>query len=122
MSPTSCRCSTPRLRRELYPWGDEPSNGAYHAPVALSPLTIAAFLVAGMLALLPVSRLRAAGLSPTVLAAYWVALVALGLLAVVARAGFRIVLPLLVIGYVAPIVIVRVRRRARRGVVVPPDG
>ncbi|HEU4673539.1 MAG TPA: hypothetical protein VFS32_11625 [Candidatus Limnocylindrales bacterium] len=90
--------------------------------MALSPLTIAAFLVAGMLALLPVSRLRAAGLSPTVLAAYWVALVALGLLAVVARAGFRIVLPLLVIGYVAPIVIVRVRRRARRGVVVPPDG
>ncbi len=89
--------------------------------MALSPLVLATFLVAGILALLPVARLRAAGWSPPFLAIYWVALVALALLAVTVRAGFRIVLPLIVIGYVAPIVIVRLRRRARRGIVIPPD-
>ncbi|HEY3524325.1 MAG TPA: hypothetical protein VGK63_11545 [Candidatus Limnocylindrales bacterium] len=86
----------------------------------LSPLVIAAFLVAGTLALLPIARLRAAGWPPAFLAAYWIALVALGLLAVVARAGFRIVLPLLVVGYLAPIIIVRLRRRGRRGRFLPP--
>jgi hypothetical protein len=119
MSPTSCRCSTPRLRRELYPGRAIPSIRAYHRRV-LSPLLIGTFLVAGALALLPVARLRAAGWPTSFLAAYWVALVALGLLLVVARAGFRILVPLLVVGYVAPIVIVRVRRRGRRGEILPP--
>jgi pilus assembly protein TadC len=86
----------------------------------LSPLVLATFLAAGVLALLPVSRLRAAGWPSSFLAAYWASLVALGLLLVVARAGFRIVLPLLVVGYVAPIIVVRVRRRGRRGEIVRP--
>lgn len=84
-----------------------------------SPILLAAILAAGLLALLPVSRLRAAGWPTSFVASYWVALVALGLLLVVARAGFRIVLPLLVVGYLAPIIVLRLRRR-RRPLSLPP--
>ncbi len=82
------------------------------------PLLLAAFLAAGALALVPVARLRAAGWPGSFVAGYWAMLVALALLLVVARVGFRIVLPLLIVCYVAPIVVLRLRRR--RGTVLPP--
>jgi len=75
------------------------------------PLLLVTLLVAGVLALLPVSRLRAAGWSPAVAGLYWLALVGLALLLVETRLGLRIVLPLVLVGYLAPIVVVRVRRR-----------
>jgi hypothetical protein len=83
--------------------------------VTPSPILLVALLVAGLLALVPVARLRADGWSPPVLAAYWLVLVGLGVALVVVRVGFRILLPLLIVGYVAPIVIVRIRRRRAPG-------
>jgi hypothetical protein len=82
------------------------------------PLLRATLLAAGVVALLPVARLQAAGWGPTGLALYWLALVGLALALVTLRGGLRILLPLLVVGYVAPIVIVRLRRRGRRGTTV----
>jgi hypothetical protein len=84
---------------------------AYDRAVTPWPILLAAILVAGVLALLPVARLRAAGWPPVLLGAYWTGLVLLGLLLVVARAGTRIVVPLLLLGYLAPIIVPRLRRR-----------
>jgi hypothetical protein len=79
--------------------------------VTPSPILLAALLVAGLLALLPVARLRAAGWPTSFVAAYWVGLVALALLLVVARAGIRVLVPLLIVGYLAPIVVLRLKGR-----------
>jgi hypothetical protein len=88
---------------------------AYHPRVTPPPVLLAALLVVGVLALVPVSRLRTAGWPPLFLGGYWLSLVALGLLVVVARAGFRILLPLLLVGYLAPIIVLRLRRRRSTG-------
>jgi hypothetical protein len=90
-------------------------TAAYHRLVTPPPILLGTFLVAGVLALVPVNRLRAAGWPPAFLAGYWLSLVALGLLLVVARVGFRIVLPLLIVGYLAPIIVLRLRRRRSSG-------
>jgi hypothetical protein len=79
--------------------------------VTPSPLLLATVFVAGVLALLPAARLRAAGWSGSAAGAYWLALVGLAVVLVVERAGFRLLLPLLLVGYLAPIVVVRLRRR-----------
>jgi hypothetical protein len=111
MSPTSCRCSTPQAYGTGRPEG--PSNAArtYDRSVTPSPILLAALLVAGLLALLPVARLRAAGWPTSFVAAYWLGLVALALLLVVARAGIRVLVPLLIVGYLAPIVVLRLKGR-----------
>jgi peptidoglycan/LPS O-acetylase OafA/YrhL len=97
-----------------------PSNLATAAPAydpsVIPPTLLAAFLVGGLLALVPVSRLRAADWPPSLLAAYWIGLVALSL-AAATGVGLRVALPILLVGYVAPIVVVRVRRARRPDVV-----
>lgn len=82
----------------------------------ISPLLVAIALAAGLLALLPTARLRTAGLGPRALGAYWLGMVALGVLALEQRGPARIVIPVLVVAYVAPFVAARVAnpRRIRR--------
>ena len=82
-----------------------------------SPVLIVTILGAGLLALVPVARLRAAGWPTPFLGAYWLALVGLALGLAVSRVGLRIVVPLLIVLYVAPILVVRLRG-ARRGSVI----
>jgi hypothetical protein len=65
-------------------------------------LAIAA--VAFALALIPTRRLSLAGWRPAWLAAYLVVLMALALLAIELRAGIRVVVPILLVLYVAPFI------------------
>lgn len=76
----------------------------------IPPTILAAVVVGGILALVPVARLRAAEWPVSLLGAYWLVLV---VLAVALAAGFalRIVAPILLVAWIAPILIVRVRRR-----------
>jgi hypothetical protein len=60
--------------------------------------------VAFALALIPTRRLSLAGWRPAWLAAYFVALLALAVLAVELRAGLRVLVPILIVLYVAPFV------------------
>ncbi len=89
----------------------------------MNPALIALFLVAALLALLPVWRLRTAGWSRGALVTAWL-LYGLGIfMAVRFAAPFRFLLPILVIAYVAPFIVGperlgRVLRR--RGRAVPP--
>lgn len=98
----------------------------------MNPLLLAILLVAGLLALLPVWRLRVAGWSPGALGTAWL-LYALGIfVAMRFPAPVRFLLPILVVAYVAPFVagperLTRVLgRRPRSGTpgiknVTPPD-
>ena len=101
---------------------------------AMAPALILVFLLAGLLALLPVWRLRAAGWPPAWLFASWLAYGVL-ILVVMRFAGVtRFVLPILVVGYIAPFVVgperlarLVPRRRVPERTVIdvtppPPDG
>jgi len=71
--------------------------------LALLPyLAIAA--VAFAFALIPTRRLSLAGWRPAWLAAYLVALLALAVLALELRAGLRVLVPILIVLYVAPFI------------------
>ena len=70
----------------------------------MTPGLILTFLVAGLLALLPVWRLRVAGWSPGALLTAWLVYGVGILLAVRFAAGFRFLLPILVLAYLAPFV------------------
>jgi hypothetical protein len=76
---------------------------AYHRRVSWLPV-LAVAAVAFALALIPTRRLSLAGWRPTWLAAYFVALLALAVLAVELRAGLRVLVPILIVLYVAPFV------------------
>ena len=78
----------------------------------MQPALLLTFLVAGLLALLPVWRLHRAGWPSSWLATAWVVF-ALGILVAVRFPGpFRLLLPILVLLYVAPFV-ARPERLAR---------
>ncbi|MHB8891609.1 MAG: hypothetical protein ACYC65_06140 [Candidatus Limnocylindrales bacterium] len=91
----------------------------------MQPALLLTFLVAGLLALLPVWRLHRAGWPSSWLATAWVVF-ALGILVAVRFPGpFRLLLPILVLLYVAPFVagperLARVlgRRRPDPGVII----
>jgi len=65
---------------------------------------LAVAAVAFALALIPTRRLSLAGWRPTWLTAYFVALLAVAVLAVEMRAGLRVLVPILIVLYVAPFV------------------
>ncbi|MDA8238269.1 MAG: hypothetical protein M0T75_10420 [Chloroflexi bacterium] len=84
-----------------------------------APWLIGLVLLAIVLAALPTRRLADAGIRPAWLATYLLALVALGVLVVVARGTARFLVPFLVVLYVAPLVAApettaRILRRGRR--------
>lgn len=91
----------------------------------MSPAVLLTFLVAGLLALLPVWRLHRAGWPTSWLACAWI-VYALGIFIGVRFPGpFRLLLPILILLYVAPFVagperLARVLggRRPERGVII----
>jgi hypothetical protein len=99
----------------------------------LPPALLLTLLMAGLLALLPVWRLRVAGWPSRWLAVAWLAYVLL-IFAAVRLPALRLVIPILVLAFLAPFVAgpervtrVLVGRRATPGVVIdvtprPPQG
>lgn len=92
---------------------------------AMSPALLVTLLVAALLALVPVWRLRVAGWPPRALLAAWLVYATGILLAVRFPGPFRVLLPILVLAYLAPFVagperLTRVLRGRRpgRGVVI----
>jgi hypothetical protein len=85
-----------------------------------APWLIALALVVGLLVLIPARRLTASGLSSRAVGAYAVGLWLLGMLMAVRPIGGRILLPLILVLYLAPFiatpeVVGRVIRRGGRG-------
>jgi len=74
----------------------------------LSPGFLALALVLFLVLLLPVDRLRRAGWSPRALGAYLLAMLLLGLVLAELPGPTRFLVPILVIGYLAPFVVARV--------------
>ncbi len=99
-----------------------------------TPWLLALALVIALLALIPARRLQLAGVSSRVIGLYTLALWVLGMTLAVRPAGARIVVPFLLVAYIAPFVAGpdRVRRVLGRGGsvgdrppmkdVTPPDG
>jgi hypothetical protein len=92
----------------------------------MSPAFLLAFLVASLLALLPVWRLHVAGWPARSLLTAWV-LYSVGVFVAVRFPGpVRILVPILVLAYVAPFVagperlsrVLNARRRSPRGVII----
>jgi hypothetical protein len=86
----------------------------------MSPGLVLLLLVAFLVAMLPVWRLRLAGWPAKWLLAAWLGYAVAIILAVRFAAGFRFLLPILVLAYVAPFVagperLARVLRGRRRG-------
>jgi len=81
------------------------------------PWLLALGLALGLLVLLPARRLQLAGLAPRTIGLYALGLWLLTMLVAVQPAGARILVPILVIAYVAPFVAApdRVGRFLRRG-------
>ncbi len=73
----------------------------------LSPALLALALVLVVVLLAPTERLRRAGWPPRALGGYLVAMVLLGLLASELVAADRFLIPILVVGYLAPFVAAR---------------
>ena len=86
------------------------------------PWLLALGLVLGLLVLLPARRLQLAGFSPRAIGFLAVTLWALAMLVAVSRGGARVLVPILLLAYLAPFVAApdrlgRVLRRGGR----PPD-
>ncbi len=73
----------------------------------LSPALLALALVLVVVLLAPTERLRRAGWPPRALGGYLLAMVLLGLLASELVAADRLLVPILVVGYLAPFVAAR---------------
>lgn len=91
----------------------------------LSPALLAIALVLFVLLLAPTGRLQRAGWSPRALGAYLIGMLALGLLVAELPGPTRFLVPIIVLGYLAPFVAIRAgidrwRRPGRRVVVEPP--
>lgn len=99
-----------------------------------APWLLALALVIGLLVLIPARRLQLADVSPRVIGLYALALWILGMTLAIRPAGARILIPFLLVAYLAPFVAApdRVRRVLGRGRqvgdpppmkdVTPPDG
>lgn len=70
-------------------------------------------LAVAFAALWPASRLGAAGRSRTLVVSYYGLLVGLAIASFVVRAGLRLLVPVLIVLYVAPFVLIRIRRIPR---------
>lgn len=88
-----------------------------------APWLLALALVSGLLVLIPARRLQLAGMSPRVIALYALALWIVAMILAVRPTGTRILVPVLLIGYIAPFVAApdRVRRAIGRGRQPPDD-
>jgi len=89
----------------------------------MSPSLVLSILVVGLIALIPVWRLHRAGWSQRWLAATWVALAAALLVVVRVPSVGRLLIPLLVLAFLAPFVasperLTRLLRREPRGIVI----
>lgn len=71
-----------------------------------NPALLGVLLVLALLALLPARRLHLAGWSGRAILAYYLALLGLGILAVEIRAVGRLLVPVLIVAYLAPFVTV----------------
>lgn len=87
-----------------------------------APWLLALGLVLGLLVLIPARRLQLAGLSRRTIGLYALTLWALAMLVAIRPAATRIVIPMLLIAYVAPFVVApdAISRIARRGRIDPP--
>ena len=74
----------------------------------LSPTFLAVALTLFVVLLLPVDRLRRAGWSPRAMSAYLLTMLVLGLVLVELPGPARFLVPILIIGYLAPFVTARV--------------
>ena len=85
--------------------------------MAAPPWLLALGLVLGLLVLLPARRLQLAGLAPRTIGFFAFLLWSLGMLVAVSPGGARILIPILLIAYLAPFVAApdRVGRILRRG-------
>jgi hypothetical protein len=95
-----------------------------------APWLLALALVLGLVMLVPARRLRAAGLDPATIGAYAVLVWTLAMLVAIRPFGTRILVPVLLLAYLAPFLappetIARLfrRREPRRPIkdVTPPD-
>ena len=85
--------------------------------MAAPPWLLALGLVLGLLVLLPARRLQLAGLAPRTIGLLALTLWALGMLVAVSPGGARVLIPILLVAYLAPFVAApdRVGRILRRG-------
>ncbi len=85
--------------------------------MAAPPWLLALGLVLGLLVLLPARRLQLAGLPPRTIGMLALILWALGMLVAVSPGGARVLIPILLVAYLAPFVAApdRVGRILRRG-------
>jgi hypothetical protein len=85
--------------------------------MAAPPWLLALGLVLGLLVLLPARRLQLAGLAPRTIGLLALLLWALGMLVAVSPGGARVLIPILLVAYLAPFVAApdRVGRILRRG-------
>jgi hypothetical protein len=79
-------------------------RGGTYDPHVLTPAVLLTVLVIGMLALLPVQRLRAAGWPFRWLLAAWLTYTIAGILIIRVPGPFRFLLPILVLAILAPFV------------------
>ena len=91
--------------------------------MAAPPWLLALGLVLGLLVLLPARRLQLAGLPPRTIGMLALILWALGMLVAVSPGGARVLIPILLVAYLAPFVAAPDRvGRILRGVVAGPGG
>ena len=97
----------------------------YDLAVNLSPALLALGLALGLIVLLPARRLQLAGLTGRSIGLYALALWLIGVVVAIRPGATRLLIPILLIAYLAPFVaaperIARVLRRGRRGDPPPP--
>ena len=87
-----------------------------------APWLVALGLVIGLLVLVPARRLQLAGLSRRTIGLYALSLWVLAMVVAIRPGATRIVIPMLLIAYVAPFVVApeAIGRIARRGRIDPP--
>ncbi|MEX1172498.1 MAG: hypothetical protein WEG56_07790 [Chloroflexota bacterium] len=90
--------------------------------MTLAPWLVALALVVGLLVLIPARRLQLSGFSPRVIGLYALALWLLAMALAVRPTGARVLVPFLLVAYLAPFVAGpdTVRRVLRRGRGDPP--
>lgn len=88
------------------------------------PWLLALGLVLGLLVLLPARRLQLAGLAPRTIGLFSITLWALAMLVAVSPGGARVLVPILLVAYLAPFVAApdRMARVLRRGGHGTPGG
>ncbi len=96
----------------------------YHRPVIIPPALLALSLALGLLVLLPARRLQLAGLTGRSIGLYVLGLWMLGSFAAIRPGPTRLLIPILLIAYIAPFAASpeRIARILRRGRGTLPPG